>query len=136
MLLALTFPRIEATVSSNGLSKIKHSEFEPDLPGQLRYTRAPGLPVNRPSGYPHVVDTRNFDEDTNVDCLTLGDGIATFLWNWNCNEFHNFFNFSQEKFEIWYQAPNGVIKDMVITRSGRNVTVRERLQSSYHRYLH
>ncbi|KAF7198552.1 hypothetical protein HII31_00291 [Pseudocercospora fuligena] len=123
MLFPITLPRIEVTVSANGTSKTKSSDLESDLPGQLYYTHVPGLPINRPIGYPHVIDTTTFDEDTGIDSLTLGDGISTFLWLWNRNEFHNFFNLSHPKFEIWYRAPDGVIKDMAILRSGRNVMV-------------
>ncbi|KXT12036.1 hypothetical protein AC579_4680 [Pseudocercospora musae] len=129
MLFPITLPRIEATVSANGSSKTKSSDLESDLPGQLYYTHVPGLPVNRPIGYPHVVDTTSFDEDTGIDSLTLGDGISTFLWLWNRNEFHNFFNLSHPKFEIWYRSPNGVIRDMAILRSDRNVMVGLRRRS-------
>lgn len=84
----------------------------------------PTLPAERPIGFPHVIaNAQGFHEDTDSTHLTFADGIATFLWLWNQDQFHRFFDLSEDKFEIAYNAPNQPIKCLVISRTGNMVIV-------------
>lgn len=83
----------------------------------------PTLPPSRPPGFPHIVDARGFSESTDITNLRFGDGIATFLWNWDKDQFHRFFDLNKPKFEIHYGAPDAMIKDMIISRIGKTVIV-------------
>lgn len=92
---------------------------------EVQYSsECPALPVDRPRGYPHVVDFRDFDEETDDTTLHFADGVATFLWLWNKDSFRRFFDLEKDTFEIHYRAPNSyTIKDMIISRRSRWVTV-------------
>jgi hypothetical protein len=91
----------------------------------LRYRDdCPFLPTSRPPGFPHVIDARTFSESTDIINLRFADGIATFLWNWDKDQFHRFFDLGKtNKFEIHYDAPDDMIKDMIISRMGSTVVV-------------
>jgi hypothetical protein len=93
------------------------------VPAGVNSNECPALPSYRPKGYPHIVGIDGFREDTNISNLTFADGIATFLWSWNKEQFEKFFDMSNYHFDIHYSAPDGLIKDMVITRMGHSISV-------------
>ena len=82
----------------------------------------PSLPTNQAIGCPHVVNTSGFDEETDMHNLRFANGIATFLWKWDREQFNKFFDMSEERFEVHYEAQS-LIKDMLLTRMGNMVMV-------------
>lgn len=85
------------------------------------------LPADRPEGFPHIIkstSSTNIHEVTSTNNLTIADGVATFLWDWDRIEFYRFFDLSISKFEVHYNAPDRVIKRVIITRCEKRVWVR------------
>ena len=119
----------EADWSSDAsLSSFDEEDAEDDwdepAPHPLRFSNdCPALPADRGIGFPHIVIPNDFDEESDTSSLTFADGVATFLWNWDRVQFYKFFDMTKDKFEIHYDAPQALIKDMLITRQGRTVMV-------------
>lgn len=82
--------------------------------------------VQKPAGYPHVVDVDNFDEEVDTTNLRACDGVATVLWMWKPEELHKFFDMSRFRYElsITNTGPDSpMCKDIVICRLENNVMV-------------
>lgn len=91
----------------------------------------PSLPADRPDGFPHIIKLQSDFEMTETDFLTCADGVATFLWHWNKDEFHHFFDLTEAKFELEYHAPGSAIKKMVIKRNKKRVMVGRTFPTSH-----
>lgn len=90
----------------------------------LRYSdECPSMPSRRPVGYPHIIQTSSWGEETDKRNLTCADGIATLLWEWKPEHLETFFDLSNPRFELTRVAPNGIIRDMIIGRVDRAVLV-------------
>lgn len=105
----------------------KETDTRPPL---VYMTDCPSLPATRPPGFPHIIDLhrdRFHTDETNCADLTCADGIATFLWKWDKEQFHRFFDLlAVPEFEIHYEVPGEVqyrTNDTVISRTNRTVTV-------------
>ncbi|CZT19137.1 uncharacterized protein RCC_04983 [Ramularia collo-cygni] len=84
----------------------------------------PSLPADRPIGFPHIIDLDHYElDDPGYFSPTCADGVATFLYNWNREQFRRFFDLTEESFELRYDAPEGCVNKMCITRKKNVVTV-------------
>lgn len=104
-------------------------------PSPLYYSDACNLlPRNRPTGYPHIIDTDDFSASTDTGALTLADGIATFLWNKSTALFDDFFDLRNDDFSYEYASASagtdtgtnrgGLVQNMLIVRRKTLVVVR------------
>ncbi|UJO18707.1 uncharacterized protein CLAFUR5_07217 [Fulvia fulva] len=107
-------------------------DYREPISRRLRFSNeSPALPANRGIGFPHIVMTNDFDEESDTSEVSFADGIATFLWNWDRVQFYKFFDMTKDKFEIHYDAPQGPIKDMIIWRNGDSVMAGFRVPGMY-----
>lgn len=98
MLFTILFLYIYLFVVSVNSTGVMSTSFETK---PLRYSDAcPFLPVNRPRGYPHLIDTRDFDEDTDQADLRAADGVVTLLYKWKPEELDKFFDMTMSKYEL------------------------------------
>ena len=108
--------------SDDDLEDDEDSSDEEVLP--LRYdSGCRDLPTNRPLGYPHIIVSQGFNEQTDKTDLRFADGVATLLWKWNAEQFNAFFDLSKPRFEMLRKNGPGMIKYTMIARLDNVVIV-------------
>jgi hypothetical protein len=107
------------------LDEAKPNEQEHHQPGDPPLVYSDVCPshfsVDKPAGYPHIVDMGHFDDKTDQSNLRAVDGVATLLWNWKPEEAKKFFDTKRAKYEFSIdQTPQGYLQDILISRFSYN----------------
>ncbi|KAK6431807.1 hypothetical protein LTR95_012027 [Oleoguttula sp. CCFEE 5521] len=85
------------------------------------------LPTTRDIGFPHLIDMSDWNEWTDYTQFHVADSIATFLWNWDKDQFRLFFDLSRHDFKITWERPCGMDRCFTIQQIGRKVLTGFRL---------